>query len=127
MRSLVNATMVASGLLFLAAPNILAADAVTQCGAAQLKAVAATYKTYIAEGVRACVAGSAGHPQSLDTAKLIAATDKVNAVIQATIDKFGVANCFTKVPVDANNVINLAQEVANQLCLAPSPTPMSTP
>ena len=123
MRFWVKATIVALPPVIGAASGIFAADAVTQCASAQLKAVGAIYQAFAKEATRACVAGSAGNPQPINTATLIEATNKLNAVIDSTTAKFGPSNCFQTAPVDPANVIDLAQDTANNLCLVPSPTP----
>ena len=123
MRFPVQATVVASALLLTSAPVLLASDAVSQCGAAGSKILGTFYKVVVSEGTKACVAGSAGHPQPVDSAKLTAATDKINAALQGAIDKFGDANCFQKPTATAGNTIDTAQTLANELCLVPAPTP----
>jgi len=123
MRFRTNVTLLAVALVLATAPMLVASDAVTQCGAVQMKAVAAVYKALIAEATSACVAGSAGHPQPVDAAKLTDATNKLNAALQAAIDKFGDAQCFEKPTTTPANVISLSQNLANQFCLVPSPTP----
>jgi hypothetical protein len=118
-----RATVWAAALLLVSAPVLLASDAVTECGSAEAKILGAFLKGVTAEATKACVAGFAGHPQPVDSAALTALTDKINGQIQAAIDKFGDANCFQKPNGTADNTISTAQNLANELCLVPSPTP----
>jgi hypothetical protein len=127
MRLSLKAAIATSALLLASAPILLASDAVSQCGAAQMKIVGAFFKALAGESTKACGAGSAGHPQPVDSAKLTEITDKLNAALQTTIDKFGDANCSQKPTQVASSAITVAQGLANRLCLAPSPTPTSTP
>ena len=123
MRARLNVTIVALAVILASAPMLLASDAVSQCGAAQAKALATIFKGLLAEATKACVAGSAGHPQNVDAGKLTELTSKVNAALQASIDKFGSGNCSQPANVDPANLISSAQRLANELCLVPSPTP----
>ncbi len=124
MRFSLNATIVALAVMLISAPMLLASDAVSQCGAVQAKVLGTLYKSLLDEATKACVNGSAGHPQSVDVAKLTDVTNKVNAALQKSIDKFGSGNCYQSVAnIDPANLISTAQALAAELCLVPSPTP----
>ena len=116
-------TLVVATFILAGVPVTIASDAASQCGAAGAKVEAELIKGVVTEATAACVAGSAGHPQPVNAAKLTALTDKVNADAQKAIDKFGDANCAIKPNNAAGDTIDTAQRLANELCLAPTATP----
>ncbi len=120
--------MVSALSLLAIGTNPSAADSITSCATAQLKAYRALVKVLVGEATRACAAGFSGNATPVDSARLAAATDKFNTAAQQAITTFGQPNClFGQAPnalPSPAGVISSAQSIADDLCAPPTPTPV---
>jgi len=121
-----NAIIVLAVILTLAAATTSArADAVTDCGSTQGKAVVAVFAALFKEAARACGKGSAMNALAVSQATVGAAVGKFYASVGKGVDKSGPGSCLynldnlTTQNGRASDFFDTATSLAKQACLEP--------
>ena len=121
-RMKLHSLMVACAVAF--AGSAWAADDITKCGSAQLKAFGSLFNSIYKEAARACGTATSdvapAPANEVNEDKVESFTNKFNKAITSTETKFGDANCFLDdsggetLPVA--DVLTTTQDAADDLC-----------